>query len=181
MGRFRYSYFLVLVPVALVFPGCEQVPKQALKIEPETFQQRQLHTRVFDTSEEHRILSACASLLQDAGFKLDESETDLGLLVACEDRDARDTGQVIAATAWWLALGVLADARYDYKQQIRASVVTSPAGSSVGRTAVRVTFQRIVWDQTNRISRVQHFEDREIYEKFFEKLSVALSLEAHRI
>lgn len=181
MRRFRYLYFLLLIPFALAFQGCEAIPKDALKMNPQTLEDRQLQTRVFNTSDESRILSASASVLQDLGFNLDESQTNLGLLVASFDRDARETGQVIRAIAWWLMLGVVADARYDYKQEIRASVVTSRVAENRTSTAVHITFQRIVWDQTNKISKVEHFNGHEIYQEFFQKLSKALLLETHRI
>jgi len=77
--------------------------------------------------------------------------------------------------------GIAGDARYDCKQKIRASVVTSPAGENGERTAVRVTFQRIVWDQKNRISKLEKLNNPKMYQEFFEKLSKAVFLEAHGI
>ena len=77
----------------LIFQGCESVPKDALQMNEATIQQRQLQTRMYDTSDETKILSASASLLQDLGFTLDKSETKVGLIVASKDRDAtNDTG-----------------------------------------------------------------------------------------
>jgi len=46
---------------------------------------------------------------------------------------------------------------------------------------VRVTFQRIVWDEQGRVSRSESLEDPELYQEFFFKLSKAVFLEAHGI
>jgi len=181
MEKVRYSCFFLLMPLALVLEGCGGIPKDALSMNKATLEDRQLQTRLFDTSDEEKILSASASLLQDLGFNLDESETDLGLLVSSKDRDATEAGQVVGAIAWTIMFGILGDARYDSKQKIRASVVTSPAGENEERTAVRVTFQRVVWDQKNRISKLEKLDDPKIYQEFFEKLSKAVFLEAHGI
>ncbi len=181
MKKVRYSCFFLLMPLALVIEGCGGIPKDALSMNKATLEDRQLQTRVFDTSDEGKILSASASLLQDLGFNLDESETDLGLLVSSKDRDAMEAGQVIGAIAWTVMFGIAGDARYDCRQKIRASIVTSHAGENGERIAVRVTFQRIVWDQKNQISKLEKLNDPKMYQDFFEKLSKAVFLEAHGI
>ena len=43
---------------------------------------RQMQSRRFETGDEKMILAACAALLQDLGFTLEESASDLGLVVA---------------------------------------------------------------------------------------------------
>jgi hypothetical protein len=133
---------------------------------------------VFDTSEEIEILSASAALLQDLGFHLDESETDLGLLVSSKERDATEAGQV--ALAFLAALGG-SNMSIDTLQKIRASVVTSPVGENRERTRVRVTFQRIVWNNYGQVSKLEKLNDPEMYQEFYEKLSKAVFLEAHDI
>lgn len=163
--------------------ACEQgIPKEALQITPETLEQRQLQTRRFDTSDEADLLSASAALLQDLGFNLDESETDLGVLVASKDRDATEAGQVAGA----IIIGILTGAvvPIDETQKMRASVVTRPVTSesgSVSHTNVRVTFQRIVWNTQGKISKVERLDNEEIYLEFFSKLSKSVFLEAHSI
>jgi hypothetical protein len=162
----------------LTFQGCGGIPKDALSMNKATLEDRQLQTRLFDTSDEEKILSASASLLQDLGFNLDESETGLGLLVSSKERDATEAGQV--ALAVLVALGG-SNMPIDARQKIRASVVTSPAGENGRRTAVRVTFQRIVWDTYGQVSKLEKLNDSKMYQEFFEKLSKAVFLEAHGI
>jgi hypothetical protein len=66
----------------------------------------------------------------------------------------------------------------DSKQKIRVSVVSENRGSEV---AVRVTFQRVIWNTDGQISRLEFVDDPAIYQGFFEKLSKAVFLEAQQI
>jgi hypothetical protein len=171
--------FFISTPFIFIFQGCAAFPKDALRMNTATLEDRQLQTRLFDTSDEKKILSASAGVLQDLGFNLDESETDLGLIVASKDRDATDVGQVLLAA---IVAGMSGGpAMYDSTQKIRVSLVSSPSGENGERTAVRVTFQRIVWNNYGQISRLERLNDPEMYQGFFDKLSKAIFLEAHNI
>ena len=68
---------------------------------------------------------------------------------------------------------------YDKEQKIRASLVTRPVGTA--QTNLRVTFQCIVWNSQNVVSRTESIEDAELYQDFFVKLSKAVFLEANEI
>jgi len=178
MRRLCLCFFL-LMPFVLTFQGCGGIPKDALRMNKATLEDRRLQTRLFDTSDEEKILSASAGVLQDLGFNLDESETDLGLIVASKDRSATEAGQVFLA----VMVAAMSDTspRYDTKQKIRVSLVASKAGENAKRTAVRVTFQRIVWDNYGQITKLERINDPKIYQGFFEKLSKAVFLEAHGV
>jgi hypothetical protein len=145
-----------------------------------TVEQRQLQTRAFETADEPKILSASASLLQDLGFTLDKSETKVGLIVASKDRGAADAGQITGALIKGVLFGAYA-ATYDQKQKIRASVVTHPAYDGKYRIAVRVTFQRIVWNNRDQITKLERLNESDLYTGFFDKLSKAVFLEAQKI
>ncbi len=160
--------------------GCQQkIPKEALQLTHESLEQRQAQTRRFETTDETMLLSASAAVLQDLGFNLDESETRLGLVVASKDRDAVETGQVIGAVLVAVLLGVAMP--IDKNQKIRASLVTKPYGETGDNTSVRITFQRIVWNTSNQMSKTEALTDPEIYQEFFSKLSKSVFLEAHEI
>ena len=167
--------------VVLWGAGCvsSQVPKDALALSPESLATRQLQSRRFSTRDERALLIAAAGLLQDTGFAIDESETGLGVIVGSKDREATDTGQVVAA----LLLAGLAgtEAVWDEKQKIRASLVTRASDLAPDEIILRVTFQRIVWNNQGTISRLETVDDEEIYQEFFEKLSKAVFLEANQI
>ena len=65
--------------------------------------------------------------------------------------------------------------------RIRASLVTAPSGEGGGRIAVRITFQRIVWNTDGDISRREAIDEPLIYQEFFAALSHSVFLDAHRI
>ncbi|CAK0754472.1 Lipoprotein [Azospirillaceae bacterium] len=153
------------------------IPPEALQLSNESLQTRQLQSRRFDTTDERKLLIASSNLLQDLGFSLDESETKLGLVVGSKDRDATEAGQVAGAIIMAVVLG--ARMPVDTKQKIRASVVTHPAGKS--ETVVRVTFQRIVWNDHNQVSKIEGLTDVSMYQQFFDKLSQSVFLTANNI
>ncbi len=175
-----YRLTVAVFLAGAVLAGCEQtIPKEALKLTEKSLEQRQAQTRRFDTADEAELLSASAAVLQDLGFNLDESETRLGLVVASKERDATETGQVIGAILLAVLTGV--PMPIDKVQKIRASLVTRPFDESGEGTAVRITFQRIVWNSNRQISKTEALTDPELYQRFFEKLSKAVFLEAHEI
>ena len=171
--------------ICLGVTGCVTIPKDFLKLPPDSLEKRKLQTREYETQDEEKMMAASAGVLQDLGFTLDDSEEKLGLLVASKERTAVDKGQVTVA--------ILADAlaamggsqgnayqSTDHIQKIRASVVTKPNLQS-RKMQVRVTFQRIVWNRMGQISRTETLSDVELYQGFFEKLSKSVFLEEHSI
>ena len=167
----------LLLATSLLVSGCENhIPKEALELKQENLQLRQLQTRSFETKEEKKILSSGASVLQDLGFSIDESESPLGVIVGSKDRDAVEAGQVAGAVMMAVLFGV--SMPIDQNQKIRASLVTRPTDK---KTNLRVTFQRVVWNTQGQVSRTESIEDPKIYQEFFEKLSKAVFLEAHEI
>ena len=163
--------------------GCESIPPNALKMSPETLEHRQLQTRRFDGTDDKTILAACAGVLQDLGFNLDESETKLGLIVASKERSAVSAGQIAGAVVAAL-FGVTTS--IDKNQKIRVSLVVSPAnqnanGSDDKSFYVRVTFQRTIWNTNGQITRIEGINDAKIYQDFFQKLSKSLFLTANEI
>jgi len=159
--------------------GCQTIPKDALSLSPEYLAQRQMQTRKYETKDEAKILAACAGLLQDMGFNIDESETDLGLITASKMRSAENAGQIVAAVII-AALGGGA-MPVDKEQKMRASVVTRTIGEEERYVAVRVTFQRIVWNTRGQVTKSESIIDPAVYQEFFDKLSKAIFLEGQEI
>lgn len=188
-GKFKFLLLAGLVPAILAtsLAGCSTtIPKDAFKLTEKSLQDRQLQTRRYDGSSESAILSASASLLQDLGFTIDESETKLGLLVCSKERDATDPGQVVAVIAFAFLAAAAGSGgsglAWDEKQKIRASLVIKPGGKENSQSLfVRITFQRIVWNTDNRITKIEGIRDPKIYQEFFEKLSKSIFLEANEI
>lgn len=180
LRRFNVRFLIFVLGFSFVIQGCQTtIPKEALQLSSESLKTRQLQTRRFDTKEEATLLSASAQVLQDLGFNLDESETKLGVIVASKDRDATEAGQIVGAVLIAVIFGV--SVPVDKLQKIRVSLVTRPMKSETGGMAVRITFQRLIWNDRGQISRLETLDDAKIYQEFFEKLSKAVFLEAHEI
>jgi hypothetical protein len=167
------------VVCTLVLAACaQQIPKEALQLSPDSLERRQAQTRVFETDNEAELLSASAALLQDLGFNLDESEVDLGVIVASKNRDATEADQVAASIVLAVLLG--AAMPWDDEQKIRAAVITRELEDRNG-FAVRLTMQRIVWNTQGQVSTTEPLDDPGMYQEFFSKLSKAVFLEAQEL
>lgn len=160
--------------------GCGQttIPKDALLLKEPTTEIRVRQSRKYETADERAVLIASNQLLQDLGFNLEESSRDVGLLVASKDRTAVDGGQVAGQVLMAAVFGVWVP--IDKDQKIRASVVTAPSSDGTN-VLVRVTFQRLVWNDLGALYKVERLDTPELYSEFFEKLSKALFLEAQEI
>ena len=167
-----------LLAVNIALTGCAtKIPKDALTLTPESMALRQLQTKRFETADEKKLLIGASSVLQDLGFTLDESEAKLGVVVGSKDRDATEGGQVAGQIIVAILFGVMTP--IDKEQKIRASIVTRPI--SEGNTAVRVTFQRVVWNDQGLVSKTESLEDPKLYQEFFDKFSKAVFLNANNI
>ena len=175
MGR---RHLLMGAGAATLVACNDTIPKEALQLSATALQDRQMQTRRFGTREEAKLLQASAQVLQDLGFNLEESATSLGVVVGSKDRDARETGQIVGAVFLALLLGVAMPV--DTRQKIRASLVTLPVENGAD-TAVRVTFQRLVWNSRNELSKIEGIKDAKIYQEFFDKLSQSVFLNAQEI
>ena len=154
-----------------------KVPREALTLTPESLADRQLQTRVFYTNDEMKLLTASAALLQDLGFTIDQSEVDCGVIVCSRHRDVTDTGEVVLSVALAVLLGVYRPV--DRNQKVTASLVTKPLDDK--RIAVRITFQHIVWNTQNQVTKREQVNEPEVYQEFFSKLSKSVFLTAHEI
>lgn len=170
----------ILLAGLILLDGCATItPEKDLTLTPEMLQQRQLQTRRFETTDEEKILKTCAALLQDTGFNIDESDAKLGILTASKRRDATDATQWIIYIAASVLFGVPIPP--DDNQTMKAFLSTRPVGPNGKEVAVRVVFERVVYNTERQVSKIQPLHDPKIYQSFFEKLSKALFLEAHDI
>lgn len=176
--------------------GCVQMPKveSFFELTPESVQHRTLQTRMFETSNEKELLSASAAVLQDLGFQVEESVTEVGMLRAAKERGAREYGQEIWQ-GFIFILGILVVQKaivisVDFHQQINATLVTRRSETDSSRFSVRILFHRSIWkgDGNNGsmhippgLQRLEMIYDGKIYQQFFAKLSKGVFLEAHKI
>lgn len=203
MIRARIHPVLPLVMAALVLTGCARggLPSHVLRLTPESLQNRALQTRKFEGISEADLLSASTGVIKDLGFIIDESETNLGLIVGSKNRDADpDAAQraeqvLIGATTFVVAVLAAVASRdgdafedifyvpaVDDYQKLWASVVIRPTSEDIEKTHfVRVTFQRIVWNTDDEVARLQSLDEPEMYQKFFDLLSKSILLEGQEI
>lgn len=174
---------LTIIVVMILVVGCESMSPHSFLVTPEMLAQRQLETRRYDGIKEADLLSACANLLQDLGFQLENSEPRLGVLTVSKQRDAKDAGEIIVSFIVAMLSGK--PVPYSKDQSIRAALVVRPVNDSNGTALpddhyVRVTFQRLVRRTDNSIY-VETLRDPKLYEGFYEKLSKSVFIEAQKI
>ncbi len=178
---------LIMVVCSTFLFGCQaHLPPDVFKPNKNALATRALQTRSFGTTNEKKILSASAAAFQDMGFTIDESETKLGLIVASKSADATNhmhTALVTTSILLSALSGTTSSANYgdlDDIQKMKASLVTH-VNKAKNATFVRVTFQRVVWNNNKQISRVENINDPTLYQNFFEKISKSTFLEDHEI
>ncbi len=181
----RFIWLTIIGISVLFFIGCETVPKDILKPSEDYLERRQNQMRKYDITDQEMMISAVAGVLQDLGFILDESESKIGLVVASKEAEAVNPGQVAGAVVLDILSaigGTYSDytSKADATQRVRASVITKPSLEG-NNTVVRVTFQRIVRNFDGEINRMETIDEQEIYQIFYDKLSKAIFLEAHKI
>lgn len=191
------QHLTVLAAAALLAwltAGCVGIPAEALRLGPEPDRQRQLQTRRYEGIAEADLLAACAAVLQDLGFTLEESETRVGLVTASKRfvgrRGPTEREVVIQVAASALVPYLVPLYAYEAAvgikepQIVRVSLVARPATAGGPRTGlVRVTFQRVVYQSANfdHIKSVQPMTDPATYQAFFERLSQSVFLEAQSL
>jgi len=179
MSRVLKLPFVLCLCLGIV--GCASIPTGFLKPSEGYLQTRELQMRQYDTTDQGKILTSVAGLLQDLGFTLDASETQVGFVAASKKADATNKGQIfLMALLGGLGNNPQAVQQCDRDQVIKASVITKSSLDGK-KTVVRVTFQRIVWNMGNQINRVETLKDPAMYQKFYDSLSKAIFLEAQQI
>ncbi len=172
----RSPRFVIMLFLLSGATGCtSRTPRNAFVLSAQSLERRQMSSRRFEAGQEKQLLVGCANLLQDLGFTIDDSETQLGLIVGSKDRSAVEGGQVAGKV---LLAMIGKHMSIDRNQKLRASIVTRPIRGGV---IVRATFQRIVWDEDGRISKRERLDDPKMYQAFFDQLSKAVFLDAHNL
>ena len=66
---------LILICLGTFIVACQNnIFKEALTLSSESLKDRQLQTRIFEDIDEVKLLTACAAVLQDLGYTINESE-----------------------------------------------------------------------------------------------------------
>jgi len=175
---------LLFVAVAAV-SGCapQQIPKEALQFSQESPELRRLQTRRFQTTDEQRLLTAGAGILQEMGFAIDTRETRLGVIAGSKKQSLDSLGEKAASFAVAVLTGQLG---FPYgmpvskDELVKVSLVTRPSENPKD-TFVRLTLQRVVWNSEDKVRSSELLKEPEVYRQFFEGLGKAVSLEVHEL
>lgn len=165
------------VVCALAISGCAaKPPANLMQPSADALKLREQQSRRYETTDQAALLAACAALLQDMGFNIDESNKELGVITASKMRSAVSAGNV--ALAILVTAITKAPQPMDKDQKMRAGVTVKPLGDGHS-SIVRVTFQRVVYDTNGNVTNQEMISSDEIYVEFFDKLSKAMFLQAH--
>ena len=142
-------------------------------------------------------------MLQDLGFNVQETESNLGFFSAEKDREADNLQVNQSLSVAFTILDILSAAAndhydrrhhrskgssyietdndyvYDTVQKIYMTLVVTKSKTNKGFN-VRAEFSRIIWNNKGE-KRYERILDREIYQEFFDKLASSLFLTAHNI
>lgn len=185
-GRAAKACALALAALGAALPGCATEDAQgAIRARDDAAALRELQTRRFEGIEEDRLLAAAVAVLQDLGFTIRLSNARLGFAKGVKDREAKAPDQVAAVVLLMLlaaAGGGGAPASMPpmrQEQTITALLVTRPLAEGGREQALRVSFHRDLRQPLLLESGV--LREPQLYERFFELLSKAIFLEAHRL
>lgn len=165
------SKIIIIGIFALILSSCGGIPKDALRLTNQSLELRQMQQKEYLEVTEEQALIASSNVLQDIGYIIKKSEPKLGMLLAEKDRTAFDKGQFV--TAMFLAVMTGQSTAIDDRQKIRVSLVTRNRNNKI---LVRVSFQRIVWNNRNQISKLETIKEKEVYKDFFNKLDKSIFL-----
>ena len=160
--------------------GSEQV-----QLRPQLTAERQLQTRRFEGIGEEKLLAASIGVLQDLGFTIKISNADLGIAAGVKDREAKAPDQRAGVIVLMILLAAASKQppsspiAIKEEQTIRVLLTTRAVPNGSDAHEVRVTFHRFL--RQPLVFEADSLRDPQLYEGFFELLSKAIFLEAHKL
>lgn len=186
-GCRRFVSSLVAAFVAVTdLAGCvPTMTPEAFAPGPDAQADREHQTRRFDGISEAELVRASNGVLQDLGFTVKASRASLGFVTAVKDREAKAPDQKAALMILMILVAAMGGrpptaGEVHEDQTITALISIRPAPGQGDRShLVRVTFHRftrqpLTWD-------AGILREAELYDAFFELLSKAIFLEAHKL
>lgn len=180
----RRSSSAALAIAASALAACAELPPDYLSLGPEAPADRELQGRRFDGIGERELLLAAVGALQDLGFAVETAGAALGFVQGTKEREAKAPDQtlvvlIIAALAASKGQQVpIGNMRED--QTISVLLSVRPAREGDPRShLVLVTFHRHVRQPLRHEAGM--LRDPVLYQSFFELLSKAIFLEAHKL
>jgi hypothetical protein len=142
---------------------------------------REAETRSMDAANQENLLSDITQAFQDLGFTISESSAALGVVTGMKQRDAEESGQIagqIALTVAFALLGAAYQPVWDKEQKINVTSTVAP-GAHAGEFAVRVSFDRYLWNNQGTLWKTELVQDPVVYQEFFSRLSHGRAVTEH--
>lgn len=180
----RRSSERALLVAALAFAGCAEMPPEYIAVKPGDAAQRELQGRRFDGIGEKELLDAAVGVLQDLGFTVDITSAELGFVQGAKERAAKAPDQtlvILIVAALAASQGsTLPAGQMRQDQTISVLLTVRQAREGDARShIVLVTFHNHVRQPLMRTA--GPLRDPVLYQSFFELLSKALFLQAHKL
>ena len=179
----------LFILVGVTLAACGPNPKRLFRLDDGHLARREVSTRRFDTTDERKVLVASAQTLQDMGYIIDESEVELGLIVARHRTELRAPGPdgtypkfrtVTHCNPQGACTTHVVRDVFDIERirSITLAVNRSPADEGT-HVRIDISEHRLTnWDTTHGGRRIK---DARVYQEFFNKLSQSLFLQEHKI
>ena len=153
-------------------------------LDKDYLQKRELQTKRFDTLNQEKLFLASVQVLQDQGFTILESNTNLGIVTAKQTEEFGFFSQLADRVLGDVVHGALNalfrdddDPAYDVSMETFVTVFIKADKSS---SLVRVSFTRFVTDSEDH-TRAETIENKATYKDFFNKLEKYVFLIGHDI
>ena len=167
-------------------------PADLLAPSPQATADRQMQTRRYDAIDDAMLLSASVHVLQDLGFTIKVSDTQLGFIEGSKEQEAKAPGQktgllflemlviAMAASQGGGSAPQLPQGPPPEEQTVNVMLVITPAGPGYPHSRlVRVTFSR--WVRQPLHMAAGTLREPGLYAAFFQLLSKSIFLEAHQL
>jgi hypothetical protein len=182
----------------LLEEGCGTAPIRPFQPSAKAGAERAAQTRRFDGTTKPAMLTACACLLQDLGFIIEETDSTLGVITGSKNRTAEEQNtaggvllETTAKVAVFLAVVMLTKGNVGSptsfpsedpsdRQTIRASLTVAPGpAANPEHVLVSLTLNRVVYSKGNKELKNETVHDPALAQALFEALAKSVFLEAH--
>ncbi|MDB4363667.1 hypothetical protein N9Z31_05900 [Pseudomonadales bacterium] len=140
-----------------------------------------MQIKSFEANSKKELAAAIIAVLQDVGYKVGETNLDLGVVKATKEADAKRAGEIALTVGAAILTG--SSNAVDDNQRITVSIVIySTLNTDMPQTyQVRAIFAQEVFKTNGFKSKAASIEEEEIYKEFFDKLSSSLFIEENKI
>ncbi|MBI4211505.1 MAG: hypothetical protein HY540_02600, partial [Deltaproteobacteria bacterium] len=153
--------------------GCATTGSPPPKTQATQLQIREFQTRNYDTNDTKMVMKAVLNVLQDDGFIIKNSDSDLNFLNAVREVDVENKGKKFWAQFWWGPWG-----HWEKNAVIDCTANISLFGT---QSRVRLNFQMKRLNNKGEIIEVKPLEDPQFYQEFFSKVDKGIFIQKEKL